>query len=128
MFEFSIKSSKNIKELNIIFEDGESEECMNVSEDMGRCTENAKEPQTPHKPKKTKAKESPKRSDSEFLEASKQPIQPIQPKQHIQKSDSFLSFDDLESEQSSSPMIIQKPEIPDVSTINVADELHNLDF
>lgn len=92
MFEFSIKSSKNIKELNIIFEDSDGTEIQ----------------ETVKVPEESNSKENPKRINKS------------------QKSEELLSFDDLESNNEKN-LIIPKPEIPE-ATINVAEELHNLDF
>lgn len=92
MFEFSIKSSKNIKELNIIFEDSDGTEIQ----------------ETVKVPEESNSKEIPKRINKS------------------QKSEELLSFDDLESNNEKN-LIVPKPEIPEAS-INVAEELHNLDF
>lgn len=100
MFEFSIKSSKDIKELNIIFEDGT---CSVI--DSG----NTKEHKTSKSAKESESKELPK---------------------EVKKSEEFLSFDDIEYSKGANAaknLIVPKPEIPEAS-INVAEELHNLDF
>lgn len=107
MFEFSIKSSKNIKELNIVFEEHEGSL---VSENVSLDSKPSWDSKDSISSKPKEIKETPKRT---------------QEKQETNTG--FLSFDDIQYNEIQN-VIIQKPEIPSVNEINVADELHNLDF
>lgn len=95
MFEFSIKSTKNVKELTIVFEDGEL------------ITQGSKKKDLDSRERSPKAPE---------------------PEVQETKEENFLSFDDLDKVRTSNDLIVQKPTVPDVRTINVASELHNLDL
>lgn len=103
MFEFSIKSSKNIKELNIVFEDSDTISDLNI-------------------PVETSKQYSKGINETKELKPSKK-----EQSKNTESKD-FLNFDNVSLMQSSNTTIIPKPEIPDIKIINVADELHNLDF
>lgn len=102
MFEFTIKSTKNVTEFSVKFEDGS-------------VVQNTQEPEVPLDSKKpTSTEKTSKRLDSKLKKAQS-------------TSSEALSWDELDTKETQS-LIVQKPEIPEPKEINVAQELHNLDF
>lgn len=118
MFEFTIKSTKSIKEFSVVFDDGTA-----VMNTPSTHTDDVKSGKKRSKPAK-KAKKAKKVKKTKNIEADKS----IK-KDNFAKKDVLLDFDDIKyTESTINKTIIQKPVVPDVQEINVAPELHNLDI
>lgn len=129
MFEFSIKSTKNVSEFSIKFEDGEVLS-NTIPEPKKPPNESAEGIEEIFKRMKAALDKIPDEEFRETYERASKDFDPISPEKSRAIDEFYasevLNFDDLDNNKINKS-VIQKPEVPDVS-VNVADELHNLDI
>lgn len=110
MFEFTIRSTKNIKEFSVKFDDGEIVHSRDSSKDSPEPIEMEQ--------KSKNISNSPKRVNKQTNK---------QTNKHTNKHEELLDISDLDSTKPNNDRIIQKPEVPDV-VVNVDPNLHNLNL